>query len=240
MRQDIIVTIDGPAGAGKTTTARAVAAKLGFRYMDTGAMYRGIAVAVSGMDDLGCLDWFSFLSKLQINFCFTPNQTKVLLDGRDITAFLREPHIAMLASTISAHPKVREYLTKMQRDTALYTGGFVLEGRDTGTAVIPEAKFKFYLDADPAVRAKRRQVEMEAQGKIVNYQELLAAIRSRDKQDSNREVAPLRVPHDAIVIFTDSRPVIDVVEQITNAVHTDLFGRTSFSKQQENRKPFSL
>jgi len=200
------VTIDGPGGAGKSTVARRLADSLGYRYLDTGAMYRGIAFAYEIAETR---DMAGFLSALDLSFLFEKT-TRVFLDGEDISDKIRTPEISLRASSLSQDGLVRAYLTRKQREVGR-TGGIVVEGRDTGSVVFPHADLKFYLDANIAARAKRRFLEMTGKESGRNLERVKEEIEKRDRDDSLRSLAPLIKPKGAIVIDTTDKTIDEVV-----------------------------
>lgn len=206
-----IVAIDGPGGAGKSTVARRLAKDLGFTYLNTGAMYRAVALAVSEaaieQDDPKLEERIApILKSLKIEF----DSDRVLLNGRDISSEITRPDISDLASTYSTLGPVRARMRELQRAIG-EQGGVVMEGRDIGTAVFPDAEIKFFLDADPAVRAARRYDELSAKGSTTTRDEVSRELMERDHRDSARELAPLRRADDAIVIDTSKIPIDQVV-----------------------------
>jgi CMP/dCMP kinase len=206
----LIVTIDGPSGAGKSTVARMLARALHYAFIDTGAMYRGVAVAYERAGRPADVD--RFLEDLRLNFDFTDNVT-VSLDGEDITAAIRAPEISLVASKLSQVRAVREYLWGIQRRLG-ENGGIVLEGRDTGSVVFPDAQAKFFLDAQPGERAKRRYLELSSKGPAPELARVEAEMAERDKNDSERDIAPLVIPEGAIRIDTtgiDAQGVVDLM-----------------------------
>ena len=211
-RKDLIITIDGPSGAGKSTIAKMLAQKLGYSYIDTGAMYRGVAYAYKTKTDVSPTEGVApleagqahaiagFLKDLHIQFEFKKD-TKVFLDDIDISGRIRDPEISLLASTLSQQKIVREYLYKVQREIG-NNGGVVLEGRDTGSVVFPNAQIKIYLDANTEERAKRRHLELTAKGNAEALAKVKEEMALRDKNDSERDIAPLVMPENAKYIDT--------------------------------------
>ncbi len=209
-----IVAIDGPAGAGKSTVARRLADALGFVLVDTGAIYRAVALAakragIPWSDGAGVGDLARSLVTRKALLLEPDANTgvRVRLDGDDVTAAIRAPDMGLGASTVSAHPDVRAALLEMQRQAGR-AGGVVLEGRDIGTVVFPDADVKFFLTARPEVRARRRFDELVAKGSHVTLDDTLADVLRRDEQDTTRPVAPLRQADDATAI-DDSEITID-------------------------------
>ncbi len=199
-----IVTIDGPSGGGKSTVSRALAAKLGFTYLDTGAMYRAVAYTCreQGIDPTNAVQLASLLAAIRIDLLppvAGDDDVRVIVDGQEIGPSLRTPEMGMLASTVSAQSLVRSKLTFLQQQIGM-TGRIVAEGRDTGTVVFPDAAWKFFLDAGPEVRAHRRAEQLRNKGKEVDEQLLLAQIIKRDKDDRERTLAPLKAASDAVCI----------------------------------------
>jgi CMP/dCMP kinase len=209
----LIVTIDGPGGAGKSTVARRLAQSLGYTYLDTGAMYRGIAFAYrekapDRLDD--------FLVDLKLDFVLD-KITRVFFEGREITEEIRTPEISLLASSFSQDRKIRSYLTAKQQEVGL-PGSIVVEGRDTGSVVFPKARYKFYLDADINERAQRRFLEMAVKGSVDDIERVRQEIEKRDRDDSQREIAPLVKPYDAIYVDTTGKTIDEVVAILENEV----------------------
>lgn len=198
----LIVTIDGPAGAGKTTVSRMLARELGYRYIDTGALYRGVAMAVQeagiAADDDEAL--VALCSRTAIDLEEKSNGLRLMLNHVDITDKIRSPQITMLASAVSARPVIRNFLLEIQRKMGEQKA-VVLEGRDMGTVVFPKADVKFFLDADSQIRARRRYAELKAKGgRAPSLEDVEQDLNTRDKNDSTRSVAPLRPADDAIHI----------------------------------------
>ena len=217
-----IITIDGPAGVGKSTISRKVAARYGYTYLDTGAMYRAVAwyLVQYGIDIDNSADVESVLDDITITLLPAKNEgddVGVLLNGENISAQIRTPEISMIASTVSALPAVREKLTAMQRQIGAQ-GCVVAEGRDTGTVVFPEASNKFYLDARPEARAGRRALQLRERGETVDEEKLLEMTIARDKQDSEREIAPLKKADDAVLVDTTDLTADQVFKAITELI----------------------
>jgi len=217
-----IITIDGPAGVGKSTISRKVAARYGYTYLDTGAMYRAVAwyLVQYGIDIDNIADVESVLDDITITLLPAKNEgddVGVLLNGENISAQIRTPEISMIASTVSALPAVREKLTAMQRQIGTQ-GCVVAEGRDMGTVVFPEASNKFYLDARPEARAGRRALQLRERGETVDEEKLLEMTIARDKQDSEREIAPLKKADDAVLVDTTDLTADQVFKAITELI----------------------
>jgi len=217
----VIVAIDGPAGAGKSSVAKAVAQKLGLALVDTGAIYRCVALAARRAD----IEWTDddglarLLPWLDIAFKFEDGVNRVSVRGEDVTEAIRAPEISKGASAVSARPVVRAGLLDLQRTLARGAQpGAGLEGRDIGTVVFPEANVKLFVTASDEVRARRRHEELKARGLEVPLEQVLADQRQRDKDDSTREVAPLRPAADAKLLDTSELPLDQVVDQIVRQV----------------------
>jgi cytidylate kinase len=214
-RREPVITIDGPAGAGKSTVAREVARRLGFRLVDTGALYRALAWAVAragvATTDAGALR--ALLARTTVELV----GDRVLVNGQDVTGEIRVPEISMLTSRLTVLPALREKMTPIQQSLAA-AGGVVLEGRDTGTVVCPDAEVKIYLDADLSERARRRERELAARGTAADYESVKAEMAERDRQDTERAIAPLRKPADAISVDSTGVSPNTVVQRILDAV----------------------
>lgn len=221
-----LVAIDGPAGAGKSTVSRRVAARLGFAMVDTGALYRTVALAarragVAWDDDEGLA---SLLGRVRIELRQKPDgEQAVLLDGEDVSAEIRTPEISRGASVVSARQVVRDGLLELQRRLARSAPrGAVLEGRDIGTVVLPDAQAKFFVTARPEVRAARRHAELTARGEAVTLAEVLEAQNRRDRDDTERAIAPLKPAPDAMVLDTSDLSLDEVVDRIVAEVRSRL------------------
>ena len=212
-----IVAIDGPAGAGKSTVARELARRLGFTIVDTGAIYRAVALAaqragIGWEDDAGLARLLD--AGLGISFAPAGDGQRVMLQGEDVTEAIRTPEISRGASVVSARPVVRQKLLGLQRQLGRDAShGAVLEGRDIGTVVFPDADVKFFLTAEDEARAARRHAELADKGLPVRLGEVLADQRRRDKDDSERAIAPLKPAPDAVVVDTTGMDLGEVVEQ---------------------------
>ena len=197
------VAIDGPSGAGKSSLARRCAAELGLLYVDTGAIYRtvGLAALRRGVDRKDETAVAAILPELEIQMAYEDGEQRMYLNGEDVSREIRMPEISMCASDVSAHAAVRSFLLEMKRKLAR-ENCVIMDGRDIGTVVLPEAKLKIYLTASPEARADRRMKELVAKGVEQPYEEVLRDIIQRDEQDMNREVAPLRQAEDAVLVDT--------------------------------------
>lgn len=214
-RRRVIVAIDGPAGAGKSTVTRALTRALGYQLLDTGALYRSVALAARRRQvDWGDEDGLAAVARsLSVRFSLDGDINRVFVDGDEVTEAIRTPEISEGASVVSALPGVRDALLDLQRSIGR-GGGVVAEGRDVGTVVFPEAAVKFFLTASDRERAQRRQAELEARGHPSDYDTVLAEIQRRDERDSNRAVAPLRQADDALLVDSTARSVTDVVAEM--------------------------
>jgi len=210
----LVITIDGPAGAGKSTVSKMLAGRLGYVYVDTGAMYRAVAVLARGAGQAKPLDETlleEICSGLELHFISEKGVLRLLANGEDITEEIRKPEISALASAVSAIGVVRQRLTHIQREMGS-AGGVVLEGRDMGTVVFPDAEVKFFLDASPEIRSQRRHLELKVQGEEVTFNEVYEQMLVRDSNDRNRQLAPLRPAADAIVVDSSNLQIEEVVQ----------------------------
>jgi len=216
-----VVTVDGPAGSGKSTVSRLLARRLSYVYLDTGALYRAIALKISaaGLATADRAGIAALCGETDIALAERDGATRILLDGRDVTELIRTPEISMLASTVSALPEVRQRLLAVQREAA-FAGGVVAEGRDMGTVVFPGAEVKFFLTAGAEERARRRWLELRERGHEVGLDEVLRDVVLRDRQDSEREIAPLRPSEDGVLVDSTGKSIEDVVEEMFKAVKT--------------------
>ncbi len=217
--QTEIVAIDGPAGAGKSTVSKILAQRLGYVFLDTGAMYRAVAVEAEKKgiqpDDEPSLE--NLCQDLTISFHPEGEEQKVFCQGVDVTEKIRDPHIGMLASRVSMKKPVREAMVRLQRQAGA-KGKIVVEGRDTTTVVFPEARFKFFLVAEPEERARRRYRELVNKGVAARLEDIQEEINKRDEQDSSRDLAPLRAPEDAFFIDSTESTPEEVVEEIIKSI----------------------
>lgn len=221
-----IVAIDGPVGAGKSTIARALARELGFRYLNTGAMYRAVAIAAheAGIDP-SAADLEARLAPILAAIRISFEGERILLGGADVTDRVADPAISDLASRLSAIGAVRARMRELQR-AAGGEGGVVMEGRDIGTAIFPDAEFKFFLDAEVAVRARRRYEELAAKGTSITFEQVLDQLRERDARDSSRALAPLKRADDAIVVDSTA---LDI-PAVTNAIKEHILSAANADK----------
>lgn len=213
-----IVTIDGPSGVGKSTVSRRLAAQLGFTYLDTGAMYRAVALQCrkSQTDVRNEEAVASLLANLDLRLLPAQSEqedVRVVLDGDDVSSLIRTEEIGMMASAVSALPVVRKILTGMQQQYGR-EGKVVAEGRDTGTVVFPSAAWKFFLDAAPEERARRRIHQLQHRGIAVDEEEILRQILQRDKDDSERTIAPLKAAEDAVHVDSTTLGPDEVIEKM--------------------------
>ena len=207
----MIITIDGPAGAGKSTVARALARRLGFRFLDTGAMYRAVALAALRRG----LDWDApdDLARLARKLDIRTLAQRILLDGEDVTEAVRTSDVTAVTRYAADNPRVREFLVELQRKLA-GDDDVVTEGRDQGTVAFPRAECKIFLTASPAERARRRLLDLQSQGEPVTLEQVLAAQERRDREDATRAVGPLAPAADAVTVCTDGMTLEEVVERL--------------------------
>ena len=210
--EGLIIAIDGPSGAGKSTITRLLAERLGYIHIDTGAMFRAVALAAkrAGMNINDEAALAALCQGLTISFARTDCCCRVLLNGEDVSEAIRTPEISLLTSTVSARKSVRDILLKRQREMGM-SGGVVLEGRDIGTVVFPDAEVKFFLTASVEERGRRRYLELQARGEAVSLEGTIAEVAKRDEQDEQREHAPLRKAADAIDIDSSGISIEEVL-----------------------------
>lgn len=215
----VVVAIDGPAGAGKSSTARGVAARLGYRYLDTGALYRALALAVlrAGAGGKSPAKMVAAARSADVHPEWREGEMLVFLDGEEVSREIRAPEVTRLVSPLSAIQEVRDLLVQIQRGAA-HGGGVVVEGRDIGSVVLPDAEVKIFLTADLAERARRRRLELAASGVDLPQEEVERQIAERDRRDSSRAVAPLVRAEDAVVVDTTSLGLEEQIEKIVHLV----------------------
>ena len=216
----IAIALDGPAGAGKSSIAKRTAKALGYIYVDTGALYRtiGLAAMRAGVEPQPSDEVDSLLSRITVSLEFNEQgEQVVLLDGEDVSSLIRTPEASMMASKISAVPSVRAYLLDLQRDMAK-THNVIMDGRDIGTVVLPDAKVKIFLTASPEARAERRYKELVEKGTDTTFEEVLRDVKERDYNDSHRAIAPLKPAEDSILVDTTELDFEQSVEAIINVI----------------------
>lgn len=214
------IAIDGPAGAGKSTIAKLAAGKLGYIYVDTGAMYRAVALALleAGTDVADADAVAEAIKNLTVDICYEQNAQQVYLNGTNVTGSLRKEEVGNMASKSSAIPCVREKLLELQRKLAR-ENDVVMDGRDIGTNILPNAEVKIYLTASSSVRAKRRYDELKEKGETPDIQKIEADIIARDKQDMERTIAPLKQAENAVYIDSSELGITQVVDKIMEIVN---------------------
>lgn len=214
----INVAIDGPAGAGKSTIAKAAAKELSFIYVDTGALYRAVAynAVKNGVidDEQGII---SMLDDTKVELKYVEGVQSVYLNGEDVSGFIRTPEISMGASKVSAIPQVREFLLNLQREIAK-TNNVIMDGRDIATVVLPDAEVKIFLFASPECRAERRYKELVEKGENVSFDDVLKDVNQRDYQDSHREIAPLKPSEESIMADTSELTLQESIDLIVNTI----------------------
>ncbi len=223
----LLITIDGPAGAGKSSIAKMLATELGYLYLDTGAMFRavGFAAKQKGLSPDNKQAIAAICDDLSIELVSTKGGIRVILNGEDVTDFLRTPEMDKWAALVATIPEVRTCLLKRQRAIGA-NGGVVAEGRDTGSVVFPNADLKFFLTASAEIRAKRRYEELVRRGEKISYEDVLTQLIARDRQDKERKTAPLVIPDGAIVIDTSTLSLKEVFEHVFFEVKKTLKRKT--------------
>ena len=215
----IVIALDGPSGSGKSTVAKFLSDKLNILYLDTGAMYRATALKALnlGIDTFDEEGVKTFINNINLEIKYIDKSQHTFLDGEDVSQKIREPHMSMAASNISSLKTVRLKMVEMQRKVAAEQP-CILDGRDIGTVVLPNAPFKFYVTATPEVRAERRYKELIERGQKVKYEDILAEIQKRDYNDSHRAHSPLKRADDAVLLDTTDMTVEEVVSAVISAV----------------------
>lgn len=209
------IAIDGPAGAGKSATAKALAKKLGFIYVDTGALYRGIGLYVirKGARPSAIEEVVPLLAEIKIEMKHIDGEQHIFLNGEDVSGFIRTESVSAAASDVSAIPAVRDFLFDMQREIA-EKNSVVMDGRDIGTVVLPESELKIFLTAKPEVRAKRRVAQLAEKGIEANFEDVLADVIQRDYNDTNRDFRPLKLAEDGILLDNSEMDFDETLEKI--------------------------
>lgn len=216
----IAIAIDGPAGAGKSTISKAAAKRLGFIYIDTGALYRtvGLAATRAGVEPKEGREVEELLASITVELTFNEKgEQVVLLNKEDVSGLIRTPEASMMASAISAVPSVRAFLLDLQRDIAK-SNNVIMDGRDIGTVILPDAEVKIFLTASPEARATRRYKELKEKGMDVNYEDILQDVITRDYNDSHREIAPLKQADDAVLADTTEIDLEGSIELIISII----------------------
>lgn len=217
------IAIDGPAGAGKSTIAKTASKELGYIYVDTGALYRtvGLNALRQGKDTKSAEQVIPTLEGVEISLRFVNGEQRVFLGDEDVSEAIRQNEVSMAASNVSAIPRVREFLFDLQRDIAK-NNNCIMDGRDIGTVVLPDAKIKIYLTASAEARADRRFKELTEKGQDVNYESILEDIKKRDYQDMNREIAPLKQAADAILVDTTALTLQESIDYMVKTIKEHL------------------
>ena len=215
----INIAIDGPAGAGKSTIAKTVSKELGYIYVDTGALYRtvGLNALRKGVDTKDAAGVTATLDGLKVSLRFVNNEQRVFLGEEDVSEAIRQNEVSMAASNVSAIPRVREFLFDLQRDIAK-NNNCIMDGRDIGTVVLPDAQIKLFLTASAEARADRRYKELVEKGQTVDYDVILKEIKERDYQDSHREIAPLKQADDAILVDSTEMDLPATINYMLNII----------------------
>ncbi|WP_405354116.1 (d)CMP kinase [Ruminococcus sp.] len=220
----VAIALDGPAGAGKSTIAKRVAKALDYIYVDTGALYRtiGLSAMRRGIEPVESEEVSNMLAEIKVELAFNDKMEQiVLLDGEDVSSLIRTPEVSMTASKISAIPKVRAYLLDLQRDMAK-KNNVIMDGRDIGTVVLPDAKVKIFLTASPEARANRRYKELLEKGMTVSYEDVLKDVNERDYNDSHRKTAPLKPAEDCVFVDTTELDFEQSVEKIISVIKENI------------------
>ena len=237
----INIAIDGPAGAGKSTLARRAAEKLGYIYVDTGALYRTVALFMlqRRIDPYDTQAVANVLPMVDVDIRHVDGEQRVYLCGENVSAVIRTPEISNAASTVAANPKVREFLADVQEDLA-HNNNVIMDGRDIGTVVLPKAQVKVFLTASPEKRAERRYLELKEKGMNVEYEHILEDVKQRDYQDSHRAIAPLRPADDAVLLDTTDCDLdeslvklLDIIDRRLKGSAPDGDGEVHFDNDDE-------
>lgn len=217
----ISIAIDGPSGAGKSTIAKAVSKKLGFIYVDTGALYRSIGLYVlnKGKDTANQMDVAALLPEINVQIRYVDGVQHVYLNEKDVSDDIRRPPVSMAASNVSAHPEVREFLLNLQRQFAK-ENNVVMDGRDIGTVVLPNADIKIFLTASSEERARRRYKELTEKGEKVEFEQIHEEIKQRDYNDSHRAIAPLKQAEDAILVDTTECTLEESIDKLETVIRS--------------------
>ncbi len=225
MNKTVSVAIDGPSGAGKSTIARVLAKELGYLYVDTGALYRtvGYAVLQQGIDPADSAAVEALLPNITVSMRYVDGEQRVFLNGEDVSTYIRTPQVSMAASTTSAMPPVRQFLFRLQQDTARQNN-VIMDGRDIGTVVLPFASVKIFLTASAEDRAQRRFLELREKGLDVTYEAVLADMKERDYNDSHRAAAPLKPAEDAVLVDTSGNTLEQSIEILKAVILNALKG----------------
>ena len=221
----IAVAIDGPAGAGKSTIARRLAKNMNYIYVDTGALYRTVALSImqNGVDPENVTAVTKHIGTINVDIMYKGDEQRVLLNGNDVSELIRTPEVSMMASKTSAIPEVRAFLLGLQRKLAV-EHNVVMDGRDIATVVLPDAKVKIFLTASSEVRAKRRYDELVAKGESVKFEDVLSDLIQRDEQDMNRAVAPLKPSAQSVIVDTSDLDLEGAVNAMRKVVYSILLG----------------
>ncbi|MBR1422461.1 MAG: (d)CMP kinase [Ruminococcus sp.] len=232
----INVALDGPSGAGKSTIARAAAKKLGYVYVDTGAMYRSIALFMldKGVDTEDEQAVVAHLPDVDVKLAYENGEQRVILNGEDVSERIRTSEVSMAASKTSSYPKVREFLLGLQKDIAK-KNNIIMDGRDIGTVILPDAQVKIFLTASAEKRAERRLKELVEKGEDISFEEVLADIKKRDEQDMNRETAPLKKAEDAIEVDTSELTLEESIDAVYNTVVSNIPKEEKAEKKTSSR-----
>ena len=221
----VAVAIDGPAGAGKSTIARRLAKSMNYIYVDTGALYRTVALSVmqNGVDPENITAVTEHIATINVDITYKGDEQRVLLNGNDVSELIRTPEVSMMASKTSAIPEVRAFLLGLQRKLA-DEHNVVMDGRDIATVVLPDAKVKIFLTASPEIRARRRYDELIAKGETVEFEDVLSDLIKRDEQDMNRAVAPLKPSEQSVIVDTSDLDLEGAVNAMRKVIESILLG----------------